>query len=748
MSMTFYTTVQLAQLFFAYMCIAIWLPAFVFGKTLKLQNRFEKFLVYTVIGNFYVINLVYMLEIFHISNRFTLTIFTVIPALICKIKLENIPVIKIAREYWHTLRRLVGGQLGVKAYKDQTKPARKSLGKRMVEFFVNVYLMNIVEVALIAFIILVLLWVYGTNLYTYYGYMASDVPVHNYWISEMCKNNIFVSGVYPYGFHCIAYFIHQVFGMEVYVILRLISFVSVIWDYMMLLCFMRLVLKSKYLPYLGVLTYALANFYKSTTYSRYSAALPQEYGIMFVLASIYPLIMYFREQRREDRGSASKRTKLYLAIFAMAFSLSLTIHFYGTFIVGLYCIAIAIAFCAWFFNFKKKYFSRIMLTGIASLGIAFIPLLLPLLFGAKFHGSIAWGLNVINNTKPSTTVVEEVPEKKLELIEEYGTAVGTVVYDAGEITYNYNRNVVSFENKSVTYAIIILPLATIAVGLLLIIFRKKTDVMYGATILATGIFSLFIVMMNNAKIFHIPGLMDINRGGVYFSYISMVCLMAAMDGVLFIVTFTSKQRKWPINLCSFVCLFSVIIYVGLNGGIRKPLVNTGQELNGSIECITNIMHEEKDFTWTIVSANDERNMIAERGYHYEIIDFLRGMEAVGNVSRVRIPTPNVYIFVEKRPVNFWLVPYERENISEMRANNRLCSSRGLKPYSGENRLVTMSRMYYWCQTFKELYPNEMTVYYEDEEFICYKIVQNPYRLFNFAIDYDYNMREYPEEEQE
>ena len=41
------------------------------------------------------------------------------------------------------------------------------------------------------------------------------------------------------------------------------------------------------------------------------------------------------------------------------------------------------------------------------------------------------------------------------------------------------------------------------------------------------------------------------------------------------------------------------------------------------------------------------------------------------------------------------------------------------------------------------YPNEVSVYWESDEFVCYKIVQNPYRLFNFAIDYDYNLRVYP-----
>ena len=50
----------------------------------------------------------------------------------------------------------------------------------------------------------------------------------------------------------------------------------------------------------------------------------------------------------------------------------------------------------------------------------------------------------------------------------------------------------------------------------------------------------------------------------------------------------------------------------------------------------------------------------------------------------------------------------------------------------------MSRMYYWAQEFQRLYPNEMEVYLETDQFVCYRIEQNPYRLYNFAIDYGYN----------
>ena len=47
-------------------------------------------------------------------------------------------------------------------------------------------------------------------------------------------------------------------------------------------------------------------------------------------------------------------------------------------------------------------------------------------------------------------------------------------------------------------------------------------------------------------------------------------------------------------------------------------------------------------------------------------------------------------------------------------------------------------MYYWAQAFKKKYPQEFQIYYEDDSFICYRITQNEYNLYNFAIDYGFN----------
>ena len=161
--------------------------------------------------------------------------------------------------------------------------------------------------------------------------------------------------------------------------------------------------------------------------------------------------------------------------------------------------------------------------------------------------------------------------------------------------------------------------------------------------------------------------------------------------------------------------------------------------NGAITCLSNIIHDNADHTWTIISANDETQMGLDHGYHTEMISFLRQMEYLTKDTTITIPTASVYFFVEKVPLNY-AVPYVKsgQSISKAGALQALPNVGGIGMYQGENRWILMSRMYYWAQAFEKLYPDAMSVYYESDQFICYKLDQNMYHLYNLAIDYGYN----------
>src|SRR5574344_340537 len=69
-----------------YSLLVLCVPAAVLGKKLSNRRLCERFLIYVVFGNFYIINIVFILQLIHISNMFTLIVAYLCPILYAIIK--------------------------------------------------------------------------------------------------------------------------------------------------------------------------------------------------------------------------------------------------------------------------------------------------------------------------------------------------------------------------------------------------------------------------------------------------------------------------------------------------------------------------------------------------------------------------------------------------------------------------------------------------------------------------------------
>ena len=77
----------------------------------------------------------------------------------------------------------------------------------------------------------------------------------------------------------------------------------------------------------------------------------------------------------------------------MSFSLTLSSHFYDTIIAGVICIGIAVGYGYWLW--RKEYFFRILLAGMLSILLAFLPMVLAFLSGKSLQGSMYWAMSII-----------------------------------------------------------------------------------------------------------------------------------------------------------------------------------------------------------------------------------------------------------------------------------------------------------------------------------------------------------------
>lgn len=790
--MTTLVILRFLGIFAVYTGVTLALPALMFRRILRGRSLAEQFLMCYTFGNFYIINIVFLLQLLHISNFFTLAGLTAVLSIVIGGRVNRIPLKQQAGNTWHLFGKLLRGRMKLKSAIFLFLGKCAEGIKRLVKFFYRHIVKNPIQSMLLLGIGVCLCWIYGRQIILVYGYRASDIPVHMSWINEMSRGKIFAKGVYPFGFHCMIYYLHAVFRFDTYVILCQFFFAQVIFMHLVLLAMLKQLCKTKYIPYIGTFVFLLGNFWSGQTYSRFYATLPQEFGMIFVIPSIYFLIRFFQIPKQK---LADKETRLTLQCFAMAFSLTLAIHFYGTMIAGLCCIGIACGFCFRFL--RKEYFCRIMFTGICSVFLAVLPMGIAFATGTPLQGSLGWGLSVINGGKSSSSTEAEAETDEAETLEVStgddkntvrvvkpdGTVMEIDVSDLpsaqenesggqmqtettapavpkvsfgekirkipgkaknalSEMSSRILEFIIKLDVKNIGYMILASFALLLLLGFIFCVFRQTE---YGAMLMSRGFCMWIVTILLCAGVFGLPPLMDGARCSIYYVYLLSAALTALADGLLYMVLPLRKLRLVR-NAVSLAVTAAVLMGMFQNHMIKQSDFSSGFVMNGAITCLSNIIHENEDKTWTIVSANDETQMGLDHGWHYETITFLRGMETLEKNTKVIIPTKTVYFFIEKIPGDY-AVSYAKsgQSISRKGASRSLPNVGGIGMYQGEGRWIVMSRMYYWAQAFMELYPNEMKVYYEDNKFICYKIEQNMYHQYNFAIDYRYNQNKMQDE---
>lgn len=747
MSMQTLTCLQIAWAFSAYTFAVLGLPWLVLHKRFARYPWQERWMGYFLAGNFYLINLVFVLQFLHISNRVTLILGTVLP---------------FAVPYLWKKRRSMKKLL----HRAQGKTILLLKGKRKLRTeFQKVHFINFDRIEknnigwlrkngleLICAIILIcaIFYEYGLDTIRFYGYKASDVVVHNYWVNLMDENQIFHAGVYPHGFHCIIYYLEQVFGIPTYVLFRVFSLVETLYIHLAVLVPLRGLCKNRYMPYIGVISYVLLPCIEYNTYWRFTATLPQEYGMLFIIPAGFFAIRFFQDfspqllmLEKEKAKSGKEKVQFDLVFFVISFSLTITVHFYDTMIAGLFCVGIALAYVKELFNWK--YFSRIIGAGILSIALAVLPMAIGVAQGNKLQGSLYWGLNILGGSREDSE--ETASSKEPEALVETESAEGkenplTVKEKISKLQDRIHSNSVGSQapyGRLLASFLMVGSIFLFIIGWIDHYFcqRKREKVTW-----AIGWFDFLMLLLMEAPLLNLPNIMDGNRSAIFFNYIQVVVWPLISDEVLELLMVVSKKQYNVLNLLPFL-----VVVGGLSGmiglqWIRPTCTSNLFEMNQAITCTTNIIHENKRFTWTICSANEERQMILSQGRYEELITFLRELKKVNqNNASIKIPTQYVYFYIEKIPIPYaynWSLNYDRKLVSEEGAKQDINMESGLNPYKGTNRWVTMSHIYYWALAFQKLHPDAMEVYYEDEDFVCYRLTQNVNSLYELAIDYGYN----------
>lgn len=491
-----------------------------------------------------------------------------------------------------------------------------------------------------------------------------------------------------------------------------------------------------------------------------------------------------KEKKRERRDD--------LFLFMTALAASLAIHFYVTIMAFFLCGSFAV----WKLSgiFRKENFRALVGAVILGVAVSTLPMVLAFASGIPLQGSLNWGMNIINGTDTKEgraqlaqqleeTETEQQPategdEPQSEISELISAKNGsTQAQEQGGTEIKKRVSVKDIFNKVADSV-----KRTNQYGYVQLYGRMRAVWILRFTLLATVITILNLIIR---RVHHQKEASELYVGITFASVLFMVLYAAPYLGLPEIIAgarlclteqililammaipvdelFCRFENSAAGTYAPYLGLFGVIaIYAGTNcfGVFHGYLYYELTRYNPAVELTNYISGKYPQYTYTIISTTEELYQAIETGRHEEILDFYYKSKT----ENYYIPTEYLFFYIEKNPIQYaqyhffsgprWLAQdkytkYYKYSNAVLSVGDQIKHGRISKRFLNEplaimgkasdaysnimNRKILESEMYYWCQNFKTIFPNEIKVYYEDEDFICYVVKQNPDHLFNLG----------------
>lgn len=729
--------IQFTCFYFLYI---IFIPAKVMRLKLSGKRAGENVIKAMIVSHVAIISCVYLLGLLHIYNTATLVI-SLLAVILVYLKIRGVHFKEklLQAFYWTAL--ISGGQYKLGIYvKNEVRKAWKKAGQLLKSCIKGFFSKHILEHLLLLASFGILIARKWILVFDNYAYLTSDMYVHNEWINFMEQGDIFYDGVYPFGMHNMLSAFHKLSGLNLNIVFRYWGAFNCVLMVAALYFFARRMFYSRMAAVLPVIIYCVTDFASNYYGFRTIYTLPQELGMLF----LFPCLYYF--------GRFLKREKWKDGIyFAMSAAVVLAMHFYTVIFAVLLCASLCVPLCKRVFRVPmiKKMAASVGLIALISI----TPFAVGLASGKYWQGSMSWAMGVINSGSQSGNADDgqeensqeesenqELSDKKAEKTKE--AFVLKRIWDKFAAVYALQVEAMNSYWGNVFW--ICMGLFTLYyAGLLLLKKVTWKDCMYGGI----WIFLLLMIIMYSYEILGIPRLMKEERMAMFMGYIAP--LMLAFPVELFFRLLPEK-RKVIGALAGYgtaAALFYVTYYLGY-----MP-VQTHYYLEPSLAAKACVMAEKElpRGTWTVVSPVEELSLVRNRGYHYELWEFIGNMEVYKEDMYLEIPTRYVFFVLEKQPlvyneVRYGNLTYENEPINKKEADT-ICtremlgiSETGTMKFYNilENRRVLEAKLACWLEEYSKAFPDQIELYMEDEECAIYKFEQNPYMMNNFAIDYGCN----------
>ncbi|MBR6642786.1 MAG: hypothetical protein IKL28_03895 [Lachnospiraceae bacterium] len=530
-------------------------------------------------------------------------------------------------------------------------------------------------------------------------------------------------------------------------------------------------------------------------FARIQCALPQEFAFPQVFLCALFLLKYLKAGRKAKWKG--KVTGGYwdgnLLIFMMALSSTIMLHFYATFMAFFLCVGVALVL--WKNVFTKERFLPLVAAVAVGVFVAAVPMVAGYATGIPLQGSLGWAMEVMQNSagQEATTQPEqnagnegalsegtdigqtqgeefvqtETPEQEgsaLEVLLGKINSISHRIWEKGKEICNtiYERTYCLLYDAQIVPVILWIMAGIMILGILgsavLVclekLVRKKVKRPAYRGYFITIFASLVYIFAFTSDYIGLPMLVDRSRICFICHVLVVMLVLIPADFLFGVVKYVVPEKV--LNGMSGVLAGVLVAVIYLKGCYHGYLYFEVTRYDASVQVTNRIIEELPRETYTIVSPTDELYQVIEYGWHEELVDFLEKQ----NDLLYEIPTEYIFLFLEKKPLRYaqhhffsgpkWLA-YDRyqelydttstwpeyiafETSAEAALEPLWYFSKRSGSYAdGESRTIIQSKLEVWCQKFKQLYSNEMKVFYEDEYFVCYYFKQNPQRVYNLVI---------------
>ncbi len=613
-----------------------------------------------------------------------------------------------------------------------------------------------------------------------HSYGWGDLYVHHEWIYGLIQGEVFSGGVYPEAMHCFIYGMSMLLGIRVYSILLFLQGIHVTIFLVSVYLLLREIFHWRYSPVFVLMLFLTLDVVSAEhIYSmfRLQITLPLEFGLHLQFLCALYLVRYLKKESLFRRKG--KTSKYYwdenLFLFMMALTASIATHFYVVIMAFILCASFAL------FALKKIWDRRYLVPLTASVVcgcvIAITPMAGALLSGIPFNYSIDWAVDALEG--------EETRRLQERVDADQETGDGTEEIQAKAIGL---VNWAEWKEKGVHFLKETLPE----------LYRNGYPALYGEsrTRWILGLTGIAILLCLAARLRPFGRLNRICSGYpplILFNILFMVIYAMPFAGYpeligdsrfcsaghMMVLAVTVMPVDAVFSLLQRFCSDLVLkrasgvvilgIYAGalLLGNYRGFLFYELTRYNSTVKVTDSIIDTFPKKSYTIVAPTDELYPVILDGWHEELKSFAEQCTD----PEYTLPTEYIFLYVEKKPLlyaqshffqgPFWLgeekymdtywkryskkYPYSGASQSpeiktaELTENTlqdtREESDNEWHSYTRlEERTRLEARVYDWCRRFSKLHPGVLDVYYEDEDFVCYYLRQDPGRLYHLGME--------------